>query len=123
MTHQSHKAALQPSVAQAGLGPGAYSGGRITVQPLPAGLHRAGGRTWPLRRLECKVTEEEVAKHSEKELQKVGLAHLTHHQPVKREHRLRSRRPLLIWSTWKQQQSILKPRSSWLLGHHGVFEG
>ncbi len=43
------------------------------MQPLPEGLYGpAASRTCPLRRLECKLTQEEASEHSKRELQKVG---------------------------------------------------
>lgn len=53
---------------------GCYSGGRVTVCALPVELLGADNlHTWPLRRLEGKVTQAELEEHASKELAKVGV--------------------------------------------------
>lgn len=54
---------------------GCYSGGRVTVCALPAELLGPDNlHTWPLRRLEGKASDAELAEHISKELAKVGCA-------------------------------------------------
>jgi hypothetical protein len=54
---------------------GCYSGGRVTVCALPTELLGAENlHTWPLRRLEGKVSQAELAEHVSKELSKVGAS-------------------------------------------------
>jgi hypothetical protein len=61
------------SIPQVVQSEGCYSGGRVTVCALPVELLGADNlHTWPLRRLEGKVTEAELAEHANKELAKVG---------------------------------------------------
>jgi hypothetical protein len=60
------------SIPQAVQSEGCYSGGRVTVCALPAELLGSDSlHTWPLRRLEGKVTEAELAEHVSRELGKV----------------------------------------------------
>lgn len=63
------------SIPQVVLSEGCYSGGRVTVCALPMELLGAENlHTWPLRRLEGKVSQAELAAHVSKELSKVGTA-------------------------------------------------
>lgn len=58
-----------PQIVQ---GEGCYSGGRVTVCALPTELLGPDNlHTWPLRRLEGKVSEAELAEHVVRELGKV----------------------------------------------------
>jgi hypothetical protein len=52
---------------------GCYSGGRVTVAALPEELLGVNNlHTWPLRRVEGKVGEEELREHVNRELMKVS---------------------------------------------------
>jgi hypothetical protein len=54
---------------------GCYSGGRVTVCALPCELLGPDNlHTWPLRRLEGKVSEAELAEHVSRELGKVRVS-------------------------------------------------
>lgn len=60
------------SIPQVVLSEGCYSGGRVTICALPVELLGSDNlHTWPLRRLEGKVSEAELAEHCNKELSKV----------------------------------------------------
>jgi hypothetical protein len=60
------------SIPQIVLTEGCYSGGRVTVCALPVELLGPDNlHTWPLRRLEGKVSPAELADHVGKELSKV----------------------------------------------------
>jgi hypothetical protein len=61
------------SIPQVVLSEGCYSGGRVTVCALPVELLGADNlHTWPLRRLDSKVSQAELAEHTSKELSKVS---------------------------------------------------
>jgi hypothetical protein len=60
------------SIPQVVLSEGCYSGGRVTVCALPVELLGSDNlHTWPLRRLEGKVSDAQLAEHCNKELGKV----------------------------------------------------
>lgn len=62
------------SIPQVVLTEGCYSGGRVTVCALPVELLGPDNlHTWPLRRLEGKVSQAELAEHVSKELSKVCM--------------------------------------------------
>lgn len=65
---------LHFSIPQVVQNEGCYSGGRVTVCALPAEVLGADNlHTWPLRRLEGLVAEEELQEHVNRELLKVLL--------------------------------------------------
>lgn len=51
---------------------GCYSHGRVTVTALPEEVYGATNRhTWPIRRIEGVVAEQDLAEHAAKEMMKV----------------------------------------------------
>lgn len=51
---------------------GVYANGQVVVQPLPEAIFGpAAERTLPIRRLDAVLTEEQLQKHCDKELQQV----------------------------------------------------
>lgn len=72
-THLAHVQVEHFSIPQVVLSEGCYSGGRVTVCALPVELLGADNlHTWPLRRLDSKVSQAELAEHTSKELSKVS---------------------------------------------------